>query len=527
MSDTKGYDGTLTSNGLPAVGTLYSTDTVTGLVQAYQSKNVLGSGDSTLQVTGYLVNDGDGGADYTVTLQTATGTITPAALTISAVSDIKGYDGTPASSKTPTYQVTGLAADTLYVGDSFTSLGEAFRSKNALGDGGSTLAASYVLSDGNGGANYTVGLETATGTITPATLTAAIIGDPTKIYDGTTNATLTPANFSLSGLASGEGFTVTQTAGTYNSKDVTTATTVTASLAAGDFTPGLGTRASDYTLPTTASGAGNITPAALTISAVSDTKGYDGTPASSKTPTYQVTGLAADTLYVGDSFTSLGEAFQSKNVLGSGDSTLQVTGYLVNDGDGGADYTVTLQTATGTITPAALTISAVSDTKGYDGTPASSKTPTYQVTGLAADTLYVGDSFTSLGEAFQSKNALGDGGSTLAASYVLSDGNPTPGANYAVTSQTATGTITPAAPTVSVTDAGGPYNTDPYPATDASATGVGTDGTIASFGNPSLSYSYYSGATLLPGAPTAAGCTRWWRITPATIPTTRTRTAMR
>ena len=36
-------------------------------------------------------------------------------------------------------------------------------------------------------------------------------------------------------------------------------------------------------------------------------------------------------------------------------------------------------------------------------------------------------------------------------------------------------------------------------------TGVGTDGTIASFGDPSLSYSYYSGTTLLAGAPTAAG----------------------
>ena len=52
-------------------------------------------------------------------------------------------------------------------------------------------------------------------------------------------------------------------------------------------------------------------------------------------------------------------------------------------------------------------------------------------------------------------------------------------------------TITPAAPTVSVTDAGGTYSTDPFPATAASVTGVGTDGTIASFGDPTLSYSYY------------------------------------
>ena len=53
---------------------------------------------------------------------------------------------------------------------------------------------------------------------------------------------------------------MTQTAGTYNSKDVTTATTVTASLSAGDFTPGSGTLASNYTLPTTASGAGQHHP---------------------------------------------------------------------------------------------------------------------------------------------------------------------------------------------------------------------------------------------------------------------------
>ena len=39
-----------------------------------------------------------------------------------------------------------------------------------------------------------------TSTVTAAPLTASIIGDPTKTYDGTTSATLTQANFSLSGL---------------------------------------------------------------------------------------------------------------------------------------------------------------------------------------------------------------------------------------------------------------------------------------------------------------------------------------
>ena len=57
---------------------------MTGLAQAFSSKNVLGTGGSTLAVTGYTVNDGDGGKDYTVTTQTATGTITPDPLTVRA-----------------------------------------------------------------------------------------------------------------------------------------------------------------------------------------------------------------------------------------------------------------------------------------------------------------------------------------------------------------------------------------------------------------------------------------------------------
>ena len=72
-----------------------------------------------------------------------------------------------------------------------------------------------------------------------------------------------------------------------------------------------------------------------------------------------------------------------------------------------SNYSVTTNTATGTINPASLTISAVSDTKTYDGTTSSSQTPTYQVTGLTANTLFSGDSFSSLSEAFASKNALG------------------------------------------------------------------------------------------------------------------------
>src|SRR5439155_86891 len=74
---------------------------------------------------------------------------------------------------------------------------------------------------------------------------------------------------------------VTQTAGTYNSKDVTTAATVTASLVVGDFTPANGALAGNYVLPTTASGAGHITAVTLTASITDNpTRPYNGNTAA-------------------------------------------------------------------------------------------------------------------------------------------------------------------------------------------------------------------------------------------------------
>ena len=82
---------------------------------------------------------------------------------------------------------------------------------------------------------------------------------------------------------------MTQTVGTYNSKDVSTATTVTASLSLSNFTPATGTLSSDYALPTSASGAGAITAKALTASIVGNpTKVYDGTTTAVLTPDRQL-----------------------------------------------------------------------------------------------------------------------------------------------------------------------------------------------------------------------------------------------
>ena len=64
----------------------------------------------------------------------------------------------------------------------------------------------------------------------------------------------------------------------------------------------------------------------------------------------------------------------------------------------------------------------------------------------------------------------------------------------------------PTAAHVSVTDNGGIYDFAQYPVTAATVTGVGGEGTIASFGSSLLSYTYYTGSTSLGStAPTNAG----------------------
>ncbi len=179
-----------------------------------------------------------------------------------------------------------------------------------------------------------------------------------------------------------------------------------------------------------------ITPKALTITATSANKVYDGTTGSAAIPTY--TGLMN-----GDTLDGLAQTYGSKNALGANGSTLNVSAYTLTDGNTGGNYTVVKQSAAGTITPASLTITATSANKVYDGTTGSTATPTY--TGLMN-----GDSLSGLAQTYANKNVLGASGSTLnVGGYTLSDGNN--GGNYTVATQSAAGTITPATLTTNLT----------------------------------------------------------------------------
>ena len=85
----------------PQIAGLKLTTTVTGLTETYDNRNV-GTG-KTLSVATYTVNNGNGGANYTVTPVTnSNGVITAAPLTISAVTNTKVYDSYVSATAAPT-----------------------------------------------------------------------------------------------------------------------------------------------------------------------------------------------------------------------------------------------------------------------------------------------------------------------------------------------------------------------------------------------------------------------------------------
>src|SRR5207249_1560517 len=102
-----------------------------------------------------------------------------------------------------------------------------------------------------------------------------------------------PSIFSLTALVDTDAVTVTQpSCPTRRSTDLA-ATTVSTTLIAGDFTAGATTTASNYSLPTSASGPGHITAKSVTASIVNDpTKGYDATDAATLTASnFSLSGL--------------------------------------------------------------------------------------------------------------------------------------------------------------------------------------------------------------------------------------------
>ncbi len=205
-------------------------------------------------------------------------------------------------------------------------------------------------------------------------MTPSLTGTASKVYDATTAASLVAGNFSVAGAIDGDTVTLNTASGSYNDKNVGTGKTVSASgLSLAGATNGAVTVYGYQLASTSASGnIGTITQRAITVTAAANSKTYDALTTATATPTITTGALQ------GTDTASFAESYASKNA-GTG-LTLTPTG-IVNDGNGGGNYAVTFANAnTGIITPASLIITPNTETKIYDGTLATTATPT--ITGL-------------------------------------------------------------------------------------------------------------------------------------------------
>ncbi len=257
---------------------------------------------------------------------------------------------------------------------------------------------------------------TVTGGLTPAG----------KTYDGNTSvSSITVGSPTLAGVVPGDAVSLDTSApvGTYADRNAGVGKSVTIT--------GLtlsGTDAANYTLvdPTRTA---TISPLPITVTAATDSKAYDGTDASSGVPTLSV----GTPLVAGDNEPIWTQTFDNKNA-GTGKS-LTPAG-LVDDGNTGQNYSYNfVPDTTGEITTLRITVTAVTDTKEYDGTTSSTGLPVLSV----GTPLAFGDSEPIWTQTFDTKN-VGINKILTPAGLVV-DGNN--GNNYSYTYDTvATGEIT-------------------------------------------------------------------------------------
>ena len=440
-ANSKVYDGTTTAAGTPTItsGSLVTGDTGV-FSETYSTRNA-GTGLS-LSAAG-SITDGNSGSNYTVSyVANTTGVITARAITVTATTNTKNYDDTTAATAVPT--VSGgsvVAGDTAAFTETYNT--------SAVGTG-LTLTAAGSVNDGNSGNNYAVSfVPDTTGVISNGTnisTSTSVVGTPEPVEYGNS------LTFTATVTATGGG--VAPSAGSVDFWDVTTGT----NLGDGDFITGSGL-ASTSTLTVIASNAsgfkvsagdsiqatyvaGNgftgsvgttteaITARAITVTAATNSKIYDGTTTATAMPT--ITGGLA----TGDTAV-LSETYSTKNA-GTGLS-LSAAG-SITDGNSGSNYTVTyVADTTGVISARAITVTAAANSKVYDGTTAAAGTPT-----ITSGSLVTGDTGV-FSETYSTRNA--GTGLSLSAAGSITDGNS--GSNYTVTYVAdTTGVITARAITV-------------------------------------------------------------------------------
>jgi len=372
---TKVYDGTATASlatgNFQLSGVVSGDDVSASGTASYDTKQV-GTG-KTITVTN-LSLQGTDQSNYSLTTTSAavSGSITTKPITASLTTSpliTKEYDGNTSAVLTEAnYTLSGILNN-----DEVKVSGTASYDNKNTGNSKTITVTSLAL-DGADKLNYDLTTTTTatSGDITAKAITLSLNSSPeiTRVYDGTNNAALAAANYSLTGTVGGDLVSVSgnakyEDAQAGNNKTINVEDFILAGAGAGN-----------YTLSTaTATTTGNITARELTLTLNSTpviSKEYDGaTGISLAAGNYQLSGVVGND----DVLVSGTADFDNKN---AGSNKTVTAGSFTLSGADKANYSLTTQSAntTGSISRKALMITA-DDKERFAGTPNPAFTESY------------------------------------------------------------------------------------------------------------------------------------------------------
>ena len=320
---------------------------------------------------------------------------------------------------------------------------------------------------GTSAANYSLVQPSTSASITPTSLTVTAKG-ANKIYDGTTKATVTLADNHIAGDVVTNQFVTA----VFTDKNIGTAKPI---LVSGIFATG--SDAANYLLSNSnATTTANITVAPLTVSGITaSNKVYDAkTTAGLNFSAATFSGMiAGDGLIL---VTTNARGLFANKAVGA-NKVVTISGLLVG-GTNAANYALTQPTATATISPANLTITAKGVNKIYDGTTNAIVTLT--------DNRIAGDVFTdTFATASFASATVATNKPVLITGLSISG---TDAGNYSLlnTNATSVASITAAKLLVSADNLTRPYGVTNPPLTFSFAGFVNGETTASFSGNPTL-----------------------------------------
>ena len=409
----KPYDGTTTASftGSPAYSGLVNSESfsVSGTASASFATAAAGSG-KTITVSGYTAPS----SNYSITQPGLTGNISTVGLTISGLTGTnRAYNGTATASFTGTPAYSGLVNGETF---SVTGTATALFDSASVGTGKTITISGYTAPS----ANYTISQPTLVGDITQKALTISGISILDKLYDGTTNATIS-GTASLVGVVNSEVVTLNSSgaSASFASSDVGTGISVTVS----GYTIS-GTAASNYSLTQPSGFSANITSTPTPV--ISSTLTASSTYGDSFS--YQITATNSPTSFSASGFPSGLSIDSSTGILSGTPSVTGTFNVTISATNGGGTTSATLVY---TIAAKTLTLTAgTASSKVYDSTLNAS------ISGASVSGVVSGDSVNVIANGtFGTKNV--GTAKTVTVSYSL---NGTAASKYVLNSSSSTTT---------------------------------------------------------------------------------------